>query len=230
MQAKKQITNLYIDKHGIETKIRTVAFCKQAFYHDLGKFKDETPTKHNFFVKRDKNYIYQDHNFKHIAYKITEEAQNQAVSNELEIKFIKKLKELQPNIKLTKFPTGIVTLENRVVGQEIIYLNNYITLANYLEEHKLTEDIINKIIEILLELYENNVLYNDIHPNNFMINPENKDVQLIDFEKSQVNLEKTEYTKEVFLRSVKAFFQMLKKYFNIHVEEEKVKTIIKCFN
>jgi len=106
-----------------------------------------------------------------------------------------KLQQKQKNVKLTDFPTGIVVVDNipldyvkngipKVVGQEIPFYDNSVTLGTYFSTHKNINyiKIYLEILKIMSELLQNDIYYSDIHQDNFVINSENGDIRLIDFE------------------------------------------------
>ena len=107
---------------------------------------------------------------------------------------------VQDEIKLTDFPIGIVLYKERIVGQIIkmyngislrglCQLNNLSDIRNYydydMENIDLLFKIYMEIIDILEELYRNNIIYRDVHEGNFIIN--NNKTNLIDFDPEFIN-------------------------------------------
>lgn len=99
------------------------------------------------------------------------------------------LSPLQKDIKLTEFPKYLLTINNIPVGEEIVYYPNHIALYDYvtddwLEKHSFKEiyQIYFAILDILLELDKLNIVYEDIHGGNFLVNPDDLSIKLIDFE------------------------------------------------
>lgn len=105
-------------------------------------------------------------------------------------------------IKLTDFPTGIVTISDfpfeynkkniqRVIGQEIIYYENHIAIGKLfqkdpnIDQVKIYIDILN----ILKELFQNGIYYGDIHGGNFVCDKTGKSVKLIDFEDHWIKID-----------------------------------------
>lgn len=89
---------------------------------------------------------------------------------------IEELVKRQPKIKHSLFPTGVVTLDGRVIGQEIPFFDNAITLSEFCNKviNKTTSPkeaikIHLEILKIMRELYENGIYYLDGHNNNFMV-------------------------------------------------------------
>ena len=102
--------------------------------------------------------------------------------------FIKKLQFFQDKIKLTRFPTGIVTYHDYIIGQEIPFYKDCINLLNACQKANHVEEIIAlyiKCLEIIKELYDNGIVYFDVHMNNFIVNKDNN-VNLIDFDSDYV--------------------------------------------
>jgi len=105
-------------------------------------------------------------------------------------KLIQCLAERKNKIKLSKFPLGVVTLDGKVIGQEIPYFQNTITLDEYFETNN-NVDLIRTykaIFEILKELYDNGIYYLDIHPKNFVIDKQ-LNIEIIDFMYNYMNFD-----------------------------------------
>ena len=139
----------------------------------------------------------QDFNFKYFSGRYTEQI------------LVEQLLKKQPDIKLTQFPLGIVSVENTIIGQVIPFYDNYETLKQSIEYLKPEElyKLYLHIIEILTELYNNGIIYTDIHGGNIMVNPENHDVKLIDFESQRVFFE--EYSFKCMIDNLKALLNEL---------------------
>lgn len=101
-----------------------------------------------------------------------------------EAKFVDKLRTYQDKIKLTEFPTGIVTFGGTIIGQEIPYYDNYQTLKDLSPSLKKDElkFYLLKIIGIIEELLDNGIYYSDVHNRNFVIEHLKKEIKLIDFD------------------------------------------------
>lgn len=98
---------------------------------------------------------------------------------------ISKLQEVQPFIKLTEFPYGVITIGDKIIGQQIPFYDGYIEIGSAINKETDIEVIFNyslKIVDIFRELYAYDVYYSDIHSGNILVNPKNGDVKLIDFE------------------------------------------------
>lgn len=129
-----------------------------------------------------------------------------------------KLQQKQKCVKLTDFPTGIVTISDfpfeynkkniqRVIGQEIIYYENYIAIGKLFQiNHNInTAKIYIDIIKILKELLDNGIYYGDIHGGNFVIEKEKQIVKLIDFEDNKVKID------NIGINEIKTTFEVLKR-------------------
>lgn len=185
-----QTHNVYINSNGeIFIGVKELAFTKDNFFGNLGKFITETKYEPSDFIDMSYNlsngvYIYRDFNNPKIGYRIYKEFADYNFNGYKDDILIEKLQIKQANIKLTKLPIGVVTLDNRIIGQIIPLFENCMTLFDF---SKCSKDKINYVklyinaLNILKELYDNGILYLDIHPKNFMIDGKNN-LNLIDFE------------------------------------------------
>ena len=76
---------------------------------------------------------------------------------------VSKLLRKQPNVKNTDFPTGVVTLDGRVIGQEIVFYPDALDMNEYYsngisDKLMLPTKAYLKIINNLQELYDNGIL------------------------------------------------------------------------
>ena len=96
------------------------------------------------------------------------------------------LQSLQPSIKLTEFPYGVITRENRVVGEVMPFYPNSVDILDYIgaTSDKNILSVYKQVLMILKEMHENGILYCDIHGGNFVVNDKsgNPVVRAIDFE------------------------------------------------
>ena len=195
-QVKESFTNRY---KVFYPNVREILFKKGELYTNLGKFVAETNRENDSFLVPDDFdlrgvYIYQQFANPNKAYRIYKEFAEYNFHGYDDDKLIHNLQNVQANIKLTEFPYGVVTLEGMIIGQEIPYYPQYQTLYKYIVNEPDKRKIIliyKKIIMLLKELYDNKVIYTDIHAKNFMV--KNDDVKLIDFENSQIRFGKNEY-------------------------------------
>ncbi len=199
MEKKIQLT--YI-KNNKEYNIKNIILTKEILQTRFAKFIKESERKKGLFLKQDKVYIYQDLNDENIGYRIYDEFANEYFTKTEDALLLSELQKKQPNITLTQFPTALLTLDNRIIGQEMIYYSNRITLYDFMTENEITEDILEQVIDILKELKENNIFYLDNHPKNFMIT-DNKQLNLIDFDDSQIKLTDNLTNQNLLKESVK---------------------------
>ena len=118
-------------------------------------------------------------------------------------KIVSELLDRQKHIKLTDFPTGIVTIENYVIGQEIPFYENANNLSQIIHlktQKEIIEYYIN-IINILEELNNNGIVYSDVHAKNFMINSCNNILKLIDFESKYLSIDNNKKDLYVYMIS-----------------------------
>jgi hypothetical protein len=121
------------------------------------------------------------------AFRIYKDFQDNNVGHFYDLKLISELKLRQPNVKLTEFPTGIITDQSKIIGQEIPFYRGYITLEKFISNgHMFKHDMYLKILKIIRELLANQIIYTDIHKNNFLIDVITDDIKLIDFDDSYI--------------------------------------------
>jgi len=198
-------------------KVREISFEKENLINNLGKFVAETNHEDNYFFKDDLIthgvYIYQSLTNPNIAYRIYKEFSDYGFNGYSDDKMIQFLQEKQEKIKLTQFPTGIVTLNGNIIGQEIPYYANYMTLFDYLKKYFIKDpfSIYMILIEIIKEMYEEEILYLDVHPKNFMINKSDLDIKMIDFDDSYVKFQTHEFYKEQLFSNIKNMIDCLNK-------------------
>lgn len=193
------ITQGYISKNGqYFDKVREIAYKTGELYNNLGTLVAETKKNNigssdSFSNDTTGVLIYQSNINPNVAYRIYKDYADCGYYDYNDYKFIQKMMERQLNISLTKFPTGVVTLDGNVIGQEVPYFYNSITVYDFLGKYKDVNPIkiYRGILEALKEMYENGILYLDIHPGNFMINPNlnNINIDTIDFEEKYLKID-----------------------------------------
>lgn len=140
---------------------------------------------------------------------------------------ISKLSIIQPNIKLTTFPTGVVTIKDHLIGQEMFYLKDYITLEDLVcYQSKALKDInismyYQKILNIIKELLTNGITYLDIHPNNFMINYNTHQVELIDYQSDYVKFNNHPDDLKQMCLNLTEMFTQINKYLSLPITFDK---------
>lgn len=135
--------------------------------------------------------------------------------------FLQQLKAYQPKIKLSTFPYGVISINEYVIGEVVKFYHKYITLAEEFYQNKIMtmEEAYNlyvKVIEILIELENNGIVYSDIHSHNVMVNPQNHDTQLIDFENVRVNFDGIVYNMICNLKRTLNYLNGMLGLSNIH--------------
>lgn len=189
----------YINSNGeILIGVKELAFTKDNIFGNLGKFVTETKYEASDFIDMDYNlnhgvYIYKDFNDSKIGYRIYKEFADYNFNGYKDDILTNKLQMKQANIKLTKLPIGVVTLDGRIIGQIISFFEDCMTLFDF---SKLGKSKVNYVklyidaLKILKELYDNGILYLDIHPKNFMIDEKNN-INLIDFQFDHIKFMET---------------------------------------
>lgn len=141
-------------------------------------------------------------------------------------KFVNSLLLKQNKIKLTEFPTGIVTLDNYVIGQEIPYYEDYETIKSLFERNGLSQlptYYYLKMYMIIKELYDNGIIYSDTHGENFLI--KENDIKLIDFDENEVSIDDNKkYLNDVALSHIKSMYKNLSNILAFQLNENFFKT------
>lgn len=189
-----KINSNYIDKRGNVYEGVTERALTKGELFDLGKLVHQTEREKNAFGKENGVYIYQDRDNENIAYRIYDEFADYGFNGYSDDKLIYELNKRKDNVKLTDFPSGIVTCDDNIIGQIIPYYPNSETIFNYA---KRTNNInivryYRKIISIIDELYKNCIIYVDAHAKNFVI--VNNDIKLIDFDYSLINFDNSKFS------------------------------------
>ena len=206
------------------TNVREIAYKKGELFGNLGKFVAETEHERNLFYDEDYDpgvYIYQTYHNPNLAYRIYNEFADYNFNGYDDDILIQSLYDRSKNISLTSFPTGVVTLDGKIIGQEIPYYSNSICLSQInIEklEDKNPITIYKKILTNLKELSDNGIGYLDIHPKNFMIDltDSNQKVDIIDFDLNytKFDLEASERIDDQ-LYNFRKMVDRLNKKFNI---------------
>lgn len=188
----------YRDKLGnYYENVREIAYKKDGTPYDFGKYITETRYEPNNYFNSSDNlttgvYIFQNNFNPDVAYRIYKEFLQYNFDGYLDDRVVPKLVERQPKVKLSKFPTGIITLEGKIIGQEIPYFKDYSTLLETITNGYDNPFLLyKKVLLIVKEMYENGIIYIDIHAHNFMIKGDN--VEVIDFEHEYVTFD--DYSK-----------------------------------
>lgn len=138
--------------------------------------------------------------------------------------FVSKLQSKQKNIKLTEFPTGIVTLDKYVIGQEIPFYNNHIPLSEKTKRIDIIKYYLD-ILNILKELLNNDIIYSDIHSNNFLIDNVSNIVRLIDFDENYLSFDSNKTKYQDMLINLKIMINRINEKCSIPIKIKEEKSI-----
>lgn len=218
-----QIIDSYTNDKGNIFNIRDIHYYdKSELIGNMGIFKAETRRKKGLFFASsstitDGVYIYQSYYNKDKALRIYQDYADYKYTCHDDDKLVSKLQEVQKLVKLTEFPTGIVTLENKIIGQEIPYYDESISLDKLINDKKVDSplNIYKDIINILKELVNVGIIYCDIHACNFMINLENMVSKLIDFDSYYIFFDDDKQNYKYMLDNLKRMITYINQSYNI---------------
>ena len=139
-------------------------------------------------------FIYQDDKNPNIGYRIYRGifwGANKFYFNEgcLDPKMIQELQKRQSSVKLTQFPTGVVSVCKQVIGQEMPFYPNADTLKEFAEKIKNEPNKVELMTKAYIstfttidELIANEIFHGDLHTSNIMVDRNDPSrVNLIDF-------------------------------------------------
>ncbi|MGN1378831.1 MAG: hypothetical protein ACI4XR_00295, partial [Bacilli bacterium] len=199
-----QIVRGYNNNYGgVFPNIVNVSFSSiTEFKNFTGELLKETKKEKNIFVTQkdeyDGIYLYKIKNLAEndYAFRIYRDFEKYSFRRHYDDYLIDKLQQKQKNIKEIDFPIGVATIENYVIGQVIYLYENSQTAFEYLHSIKNNQnfekkyyELLYKILNLIKMLYDNEIYYIDVHPNNFLI-LENGDIKIIDFENHSIDLSK----------------------------------------
>lgn len=174
------------------TDIEVISLTKSDMINGIGKFVAETNREENDSLEwsnyNDRGvYIFQSNNNPNIAYRIYKEYADHDFSGYMDDEMIQKFTKVKDKIKLSKLPTALITMDGKIVGQEIAYFPNAVTLLEFSRKNRninYQTKIYLDVLKILEELYHNGIIYLDCNPSNFLINFDNDElkVEIIDFD------------------------------------------------
>ena len=213
--------------------VRTINFLNAEDLRNYrGSFINETKVEPNSFFGGSQSETTGVYIFKSLlddkkAFRIYKDWSNNVFCNveqhTMDVKMISNLSEKQKEIELTEFPTGLITLNGNTIGQEIPLYMNSITFAESIENLN-KEEIIKiylKILTILKELVQHNIIYSDVHAKNFMLVDDL--VRLIDFDPFYITFNMTLY--KYMITNLKAMLNVISNYKNIDLYFDKELTI-----
>lgn len=190
----------------------------------LGKLITETKKENNNFATAKGDYdgifLYQmpsihDEDY---AYRIYRDFEKYKYRRHYDDKLISFLQSKQHLVKNVDFPVGVVTVENEVIGQIIYLYKNSQTIFSYLNSikgnnkfEKVYYDLLLKVLNILKLLYENDIFYVDIHPNNFLI--VDGAIKIIDFENHSID--NSNDKEKYFMHNLCYIIKLINRYFGI---------------
>ncbi|MDD3453825.1 MAG: hypothetical protein PHN42_06105 [Bacilli bacterium] len=232
-------TNIY-GKHF--DNIREIAFKQGELYNNLGNYITESNKANGYFFGSDYNhengvYIYQHKEIKEIGYRIYKKFADYDFNGHSDDELISKLMKKQQDVE-TKFPTGVVTLDGRIIGQEIRFYYESVTLNELSEldiyQKNIETEIYLAMIKKLKDQYKSGIIYIDVHPKNFVFftTPIGYEIKIIDFEKNYMVIdEENNASLNSMVHNLKNTISSLNKKFNIeHIvgEISKVQTLDEC--
>lgn len=137
------------------------------------------------FIKPSSVYIYKSKYDPKKALRIYDDYGHYKYTYHADDKFISNLQSRQSKVKLTEFPTGIVSVENIIIGQEIPYYDNCYNILEMFKSKtykKIPTKYYIEMLKIIKEMYYAGVLYKDIHEGNFLVDKQTEQIHLIDFD------------------------------------------------
>lgn len=206
-------------KTKLNNNLKTISY--EVFLEKMGHLVSETYSRNSnneqsFGSKG--SYIYKDRKKDNIGYKIYRGFTERNFKEFNDKILVSELIKRQPYITKTKFPIGLISFNSKIIGQQIPYFDNYKQL-NKLETIK-NISIYEKILESIKEMYENGVMYLDIHDKNFIINKKNN-VQTIDFEDKYIMFD--DYSDETKMAILKKIIKLI----NATNEKHQIPFILK---
>lgn len=176
-------------------KISEIAYKKGELFNNAGRYITESDRNDTMFGDNLTigSYLYQSYYNEKRYHKISK-CFADITTNELsEARLIQKLRELQDKIKLTTFPYGVITLDGKVIGQTGKFYYDEITILDYIKINKPINPFLvyKKVLDVLKEMSDNGIIYIDVNPNNFMLNPNSDKIKIhtIDFEPERIRFD-----------------------------------------
>ena len=208
-----EIKESFVVDNKVYPNVREIAFTRSNIFGNLGTLMNETDREvKDYFapsrmqINDEGVYIYKSIYDGSKALRIYKCFNDPNFNGFRDEKLISKLQYFQPAVDMTTFPTGVVTLDGKIIGQEIDYFDDYKQLYEIKDEISLKELLVlyRKCLEIISELHNKGIGYLDIHGRNFLVN-DKLDVKLIDFEPDLVKFEDSHALKV----SLNNFYRMI---------------------
>lgn len=174
-----------IQKHEKYPNVRNVVIEGDTLYGKLGKFIAQSGQYADSYTESGMLLYQAGSDDPDKAYRISKDYNSIVCNLTREPEFLSKLQDVQPKVLLSEFPMGVLTFQNRVIGQEIPYYGNYVTIHEYFVNNRIENPypMFRTVLDILTELYDNGIIYTDVHNHNFMVSTDGKEtVKPIDFE------------------------------------------------
>lgn len=152
--------------------VRNYVYEGQGNLEDFGILKNDATT---YTI-----YILQDRNHKELAYRIYRDFRRENFDEARDAVLIQRLYENSYGIQNIDFPYGVVTKENRIIGQVIPYYEDAKELANYKDDIITSATYLVNAYSLVKELYDHDIYYLDIHEHNFLVTKQG--LKLIDFD------------------------------------------------
>lgn len=233
-----EIKDYYTNKKNEKINIRNINYPNpESTFLNFGKFINETtPEPNSFFLGSQTDsegvYIFKSKYDETKALRIYKDWKDNIIPNpnchNNDIKLITKLIDKQSNIKLTDLPTGIVTVKDIVIGQEIPLYENYCTLQEKIIKEtnkKIFTKFYIDILNILKELTQYRIYYADIHTKNFMINEINNIIKIIDFDEFNISIDNDRLENKM-INNLKSMLNKISEYKNIPIILKNEETLL----
>ena len=214
----------FVNRNGKEFKnITNVCLSGDYPFMEFGKFVHEskdnlaTSLADSGFNELGGVYIYMSGYNSKIALRVYKDMFDYKFTHYRDDELVSKLQNVQKKVKLTDFPTGIISIEGHVIGQEIPYYHDAVSITEAIIDKKLKDNPIEyykKILDILIELKQNGVEYIDVHGKNFMYLEKEDKIKLIDFDDKYLTFD-CPYGYKNMIQNLKKFIKNMNGLNNI---------------
>ena len=193
---KIAVHDYYEDTHGRIYNIRNIEYPHNRKPCYFGKCVAITEDEQidSFSADPSGMIVYQDEENPHVGYRIYRgifwgASTFYFTDGCSDARMIEELQKRQSTVKLTEFPTGVVTVCKQVIGQEMPFYPNGYTLKDFAKKIKdnpnkiklLTNSYI-AVFKSFEELISNEIFHGDLHTSNVMIDKDDSSIaNVIDF-------------------------------------------------